>query len=86
MLLLANENPLEQRAAAIVTRVRARGDAAVEPLDRGALEVERELQLLRDSLADPHACEPLEIGNAFEKGDALDELVSVLHHRDGSVP
>ena len=44
-----------------------------------AFELERELQLLRGRLADADGAEPLQVGDAVEVEDPLDELVGVLH-------
>ena len=51
----------------------------VEPLDRLVLEVERELQLLGDGLADADRAETLQVRDAFEEEDAPDQRVGVLH-------
>ena len=69
----------EQLAGAVVAELDAAGDAAVEAVDRLRLEVERQLQLLDRRLADADGAEPLQVGQAVEVQDALDELVGVLH-------
>ena len=55
------------------------GDAVVEPLDGGVLELEVELQLLGDGLADAHREEALHVRHAVEVEDPVDDDVGVLH-------
>ena len=74
---------LEQVARAVVPGVARQADAGVEPLDGVLLDLQVELELLRDGLADLHLAEALQVGDAFEEEDALDELVGVLHLVDG---
>ena len=55
------------------------GDAAVEPLDGGVLELEVDLQLLGHRLADAHREQALHVGDAVEVEDPVDDAVGVLH-------
>ena len=57
----------------------ARRDAVVEALDGGVLELEVELQLLGDGLADAHREQALHVRHAVEVEDPLDHDVGVLH-------
>ena len=54
-------------------------DAVVEALDGGVLELEVELQLLGDGLADAHREQALHVRHAVEVEDPVDDDVGVLH-------
>src|SRR5262245_28453467 len=79
VILLALEDVLEQVPRRVVSLGDAEGDRLVQPRDGVDLEIEVELELLRNRLADTHAAELLEVRQALEEEDALDELVRVLH-------
>ena len=49
------------------------GDAAVQAFDGGVLELEVELELLGHVLAHAHRVEPLQVGDAVEVQDPLDQ-------------
>ena len=51
-------------------------------VDRFALVLQVEIDLLGNRLADHHRAESLQVGHAFEVQDPLDELVGILHLAD----
>src|SRR5262249_14435065 len=71
--LLAFQEVLEELAAAVVTEAPRRLDPGVEHADSVALELEIETKLLRDRLAHVDLAETLDVGDAFEVEDALDQ-------------
>src|SRR5262249_8980294 len=80
------EHLLEQLAAPVVAQAPAQLDGDVERLDGDLLDLEVELQLLGYGLAHVDPAQPLQVGNAFEVEDALDEAVGVAHLADGLFP
>src|SRR5437879_5201143 len=79
VLLLALQDLLEHLPAAVVSLVTTQRDALVEPGDGQLLLLERQLELLGHVLADAHRSQPLEVGDALEIEDAVDELLGVAH-------
>ena len=55
------------------------GDAVVEPLDGGVLDLQVGLELLGDGLADAQREQPLHVGDALEVEDPVDQRLGVLH-------
>ena len=80
VLLLGDEDLLEQLAGAVVADLATQ--TAMPLLSRSTASYsscEVALELLGHRLADAHRAEPLQVGDALEEQDALDELVGVLH-------
>src|SRR5262249_48873561 len=70
---------LEELARAVVAVLGAGLDAAVEAVDGRLLQIQVELELLVDGLADEDLAQALQVGQPLEVEHALDELVRVLH-------
>src|SRR5438477_505993 len=82
VVLLVAEHVLQQVAGAVVAEAAAELDGRVERLDGGLLDLEVEAELLGHRLADVDLAQPLEVRDAFQIEDALDERVGVLHLLD----
>jgi hypothetical protein len=73
VLLLGDEDRGQQLAGRAVVGLDAGDDRLVEPFDRVVLELEVELELLLDGLADVDLAEALDVGDALEEEDPLDQ-------------
>src|SRR5262249_40238463 len=73
------EDPLEELAAAVVPEPSAQLDPVVEQPDRRALQFAVETELFRHGLADVDLPEALEVRDALQVEDPLDQIVGVSH-------
>src|SRR4030095_5858493 len=83
VLLLGEEDPLQQLAAAVVAQAAAQLDGRVERRDGGLLDLEVQPELLGDGLAAGDLAQALQVRHALQVEDAGDEHVGVLHLVDG---
>lgn len=79
MLFFRLQDVLQQVAADVVVHLLAMHDGFAQVLGRLQLQVQVALQHFLGVLADQQLAEVLQVGQAFEEQDALDELVGMLH-------
>src|SRR6185437_11555892 len=82
VLLLALEDVLQQPARDVVAHLLAMRDGLLERRVGDALLVEIALQRLEGVLPDQELAEVLQVGEAFQEEDPLDEAVGMLHFVD----
>ncbi len=79
MLFLGFEDVFEQLAAHVIAEPLAIGDPGLEVGNRGHFQAQIAIQRLARALTDQQLAELLQVRQAVEEQDALDEPVGVLH-------
>lgn len=85
MFLLGLEDVFQQLAAAVVADLFAIGDGGAQVLQAHLFQAQVAFEHFLGVLADQQLAEVLQVGQAFEKQDALDQLVGMLHLVDGFI-